>query len=372
MRKLKRMMWVIISIVAVLVIAVLIFVNQASFGSIPKGERKQRVENSPNYRDGKFQNINDTPQLTSDKGFVGAMWDFIFGDYPRTKPIDEMPYLKTDLLNLDRNKDILVWFGHSSYFIQIDGRRILVDPVLTGAASPVSFVNKPFKGADTYKPEDIPDIDYLVITHDHWDHLDYKTVMEIKPRTRKVVCGLGVGEHFEYWGFDRENIIELDWNEESPLDTDFYIYCLPARHFSGRGLSPNQSLWASFLLQTPTQKVYMGGDSGYDTHYKAIGERFDDIDLAILENGQYGEGWKYIHMMPEETLQASKDLKTSKLLSLHHAKYVLANHPWDDPLKRITEANKSGEMDIITPIIGEVVFLKDSTQVFTRWWENIE
>ena len=361
-----------LSILGILVIATIVVLNQANFGRTPTGERKERVNNSPNYRDGKFQNLSETPQLTGDKSYPALMYDFLFKDYKRVIPVGEIPSVKTDLLNLDRTKDILVWFGHSSYLVQIDGKRILVDPVLEGAASPVSFFNKPFKGSDAYKTKDIPDIDYLFISHDHWDHLDYKSVMDLKDRVGKIICGLGVGEHFEKWGFDKDKIIEIDWNEDASLGNGFRTYCLPVRHFSGRGLSSNQSLWASFLLQTPTMKIYLGGDSGYDTHFSRIGERFGEIDLAILENGQYGSGWKYIHMMPYQTVQAAKDLNAKTLLPVHSSKFKLANHPWDEPLIQVTEAAEKEGQRTLTPMIGEVVSLKDSTQVFSKWWVGIE
>jgi len=359
-------------IIGILAVTAFIFIRQSSFGRIPTGERLEKVKNSSNYREGKFQNLSDTPQLTGDKGYVGAMISFLFGKKERVTPNGELPHIKTDLLNLGRDKDILVWFGHSSYFIQIDGKRILVDPVLSGAASPVSFVNKPFKGTDVYKASDIPEIDYLFISHDHWDHLDYKTVMELKERIGKVICGLGVADHFERWGFDKNNIIEMDWNNDTRLDEGFLVYCLPARHFSGRGLSPNQSLWASFLLETPSMKIYIGGDSGYDSFYTQIGERFGEIDLAILENGQYDKGWKYIHMMPEETVQASKDLRAKSLLPVHNSKFALSVHAWDAPLKGVTTAAEKENQRILTPMIGEVVNVKDSTQVFSKWWEGLE
>ncbi len=361
-----------LSIIAILAITIIVFVNQASFGRTPSGERKERVLNSPNYRDGKFQNQSPTKQITSDKGYLSLMFDFLFGKRERVTPVSKIPVVKTDLQNIDRDKDILVWFGHSSYFMQVDGKRILVDPVFSKAASPVSFVNKAFDGTDIYKPEDMPDIDYLVISHDHWDHLDYNTVMKLKDRIAKVICGLGVAEHFERWGFDKSKIVELDWNEDSSLDTGFSVYCLPARHFSGRGLSPNQSLWVSYLLRTPSMNIYIGGDSGYDTHFAKIGEQFADIDFAILENGQYDKDWKYIHMMPEEVVQAAKDLNAKNLLPVHSSKFALGNHAWDDPLKRVTAAAKGENVRLMTPMIGEVVNLKDSTQVFKEWWVGLE
>ena len=135
-----------------------------------------------------------------------------------------------------RDRELMVWFGHSSYLLQLSGKRILVDPVFC-IASPVSFINKPFKGTNIYTPEDMPDIDYLVITHDHWDHLDYRTVTRLRNRIRKIICPLGVGEHFEYWGFDKENMVELDWKETALLDEGFIIHALPARHFSAASMT---------------------------------------------------------------------------------------------------------------------------------------
>lgn len=371
-KTIKRTMIITLSTLTILLLVSLLFFNQAKFGRVPSGERKERIKRSFNYKEGKFQNRSHTPQLTGEKGLVGQLNDFLFGKYERVRPLHEIPSVKTDLLNLDRNKDVLVWFGHSSYFIQIDGKRILVDPVFSNFAGPISSMNKAYAGTNVYSPDDIPDIDYLLISHDHWDHLDYETVQRLKNRTSHIICGLGVGEHFEYWGFDKEKIIELDWQENSQLGEDFVVYCLPARHFSGRGVFQTQSLWASFLLQTPSLKIYMGGDSGYDTHFAEIGEQFGEIDLAILENGQYDAGWKYIHMMPHETVKAAKDLHAKRLLPVHSVKFSLANHPWDEPLTQVAAMARERSQHIVTPRIGEPVNLKDSTQAFSEWWREVD
>ena len=352
-------MWfgILIAVIAVICISVFAFINQPSFGRLPQGERLERIKRSPHYRDGQFSNLHQTPVMASDKGRFGAMLSFLFRKPEGLRPENAVPTIKTDLHKLERDKDVLIWFGHSSYFIQIDGKRILVDPVFC-MASPVSFVNKPFKGTDIYKPEDMPDIDYLVISHDHWDHLDYNTVKKLKDRIGAVICPLGVGEHFEYWGFDKERLIELDWNEDANLAPGFMIHCLPARHFSGRRLTANQSLWASFLLEAPSQKIYIGGDGGYDTHYAEIGNRFPGIDLAILENGQYNEEWSLIHLMPQYMAQTARDLKAKRVLTVHHSKYALAKHRWDEPLKNAEEMKNKDSLNVLIPEIGEVVALE--------------
>lgn len=351
------MMWCIL-IILILGITVFAFVNQRSFGRNPQGERLDRIKHSPHYYDGEFHNRHEISVMTSDENRFKGFMKFLFGKRSKKlRPDTPLTVIKTDLKNIDVDKNMIIWFGHSSYLMQISGKRILVDPVFH-IASPVSFINKPFKGTNIYQPEDMPEIDYLVITHDHWDHLDYKTVMELKGRIDKVICPLGVGEHFEYWGFKKECIIELDWEEHVNLEKDFTFYCLPTRHFSGRGLTPNPTLWASFLLETPCLNVYIGGDGGYDTHYTDIGTRFPNIDFAILENGQYNEDWKYIHLMPQYMAQAAKDLKAKKIMTVHHSKYALARHAWDEPLKNEQDMIQKDSLNLIIPQIGEIVVLE--------------
>ncbi len=342
--------------IVVLVVIGIIFINQPSFGRLPRGERLERIEQSPHYRNGEFRNLTPTELMTSDKGRFRALWDFVFADKSGLFPETPVPAVRTDLKRIPSSENCMVWFGHSSYLLQLDGKRILVDPVFHQAA-PVSFVNRPFKGTDIYKPEDMPDIDYLIITHDHWDHLDYRTVTELKGRIKTVVCPLGVGEHFEYWGFDPHSLVELDWQEDALLDSAFTVHCLPARHFSGRGLTSNKTLWASFLLETPSLKVYIGGDGGYDTHFAEIGKRYPGIDLAILENGQYNDDWRYIHLMPVYLGRAAGDLKAKHLVTVHHSKYALSRHSWNEPLKNELRAAKEDSLNLIVHVIGEEVSL---------------
>lgn len=370
-KRIKKTMWIIFILIAFLTVFTIIFMNTAPFGRLPSGERLEKVKSSPNYRNGKFQNLSETPQISSDKSYIKMLWEFQFKKDKRVKPKDAIPHVKTDLHNLDRSEDVMIWFGHSSLFIQIDGKRFLVDPVLDKPAAPVFFYNKPFKGADNYTIEDIPEIDYLVITHDHYDHLDYKIAKSLQNKLQKVICPLGVGEHFEYWGFEKDKIIEMDWNDKTALEEGFGVICLPARHFSGRSIKPMRSLWASYLVQTPTFKFYLGGDSGYDAFYGEIGEKFGPIDLAALDNGQYDDNWKYIHMHPEQTAQAAQDLKAKRFLSIHSSKYVLGAHAWDDPLIRVSKALEGTEVQMITPKIGEKTELKNPDQKFEKWWIGI-
>jgi L-ascorbate metabolism protein UlaG (beta-lactamase superfamily) len=280
--------------------------------------------------------------------------------------------VRRDLLHLSSAENVLVWFGHSSYFLQLDGKRILVDPVLSGRASPVSFTTKAFDGTDPYTVADIPDIDFLFITHDHWDHLDFDTVAKIRPRVKRAICPLGVGAHLERWGYAAAVIDEGDWGDSYVLGDGFEAHVLPARHFSGRGIRRNSTLWASYALQTQSgYKVYLGGDSGYGPHFTEIGKQFNGFDLAILENGQYDKAWKYIHMMPEQTLQAAHDLQASLVFPVHNSKFCISNHDWDAPLRTITSIAAEMRPELITPVIGSVVPLVSPFGDSSEWWRNV-
>ncbi len=356
--------------VGIVVGGVMIFLNTERFGKHPSGERLLRIEQSPNYVNGGFKNINTTPTLTEGVSYGKVLYEFIFSSKPK-EPSEKLPSIKTDLKALNADENVLIWMGHSSYFIQLDRKKILVDPVFSGNASPFSFTTKAYKGSDIYTTDDIPEIDYLFLTHDHWDHIDYKTLKQLKSKIKKVITGLGNGAHLEHWGFDPQKIIEGDWYKTIILDDGFVTHITPTRHFSGRGLTRNKTLWASFVLKTPSSNIYIGGDSGYDSHFKDIGNKYGPFDLAVLENGQYDVKWKYIHMLPGEQFNAGNDLKTKAIFPVHSGKFTLANHNWDEPLTEITNRVHNSEIRVITPMIGEQVNLKNSLQQFNSWWKSI-
>lgn len=365
-------MIILLTVLALCVVAFFFYMRQAKFGMAAVGKRLELMKKSSNYKDGKFQNVHFTPMLTEGYSMSKVTYDFIVTRFPRQRPKDTIPSIKTDLLKLPIDSNVVVWFGHSSYFIQIDGKRFLVDPVFSGNASPIPNSNKSFPGTDIYTPADMPEIDYLLMTHDHYDHLDYETIVALKNKIKTVICGLGVGAHFESWGFNPNTIIEKDWSESIRFDNGISIHTASARHFSGRGVTRNNTLWLSFILQTPTLKIYVGGDSGYDTHFADIGKKFGGFDLAILDNGQYNLAWQAIHMLPEEVLKAAQDLKAKRVLPGHSSKFALAQHPWDEPLRRITELNKAFHIPLVTPMIGEQVNLRDENQLFKQWWVGLE
>ncbi len=356
-------------ILIVLFSAVFAFLYQTRFGKNPEGTRLERIRQSGNYVDGKFMNQLETPLFTSDDSVIAVLLKGLVTSKERLVPKGMVPSVKTDLHTLEEKKDIVVWLGHSSYYVQLAGKRILIDPVLSSYASPFFLFNRAFAGTTFYRPSDIPDIDYLLITHDHWDHLDYDTVRALKWRVKKVITGLGVGSHLEYWGYPASTIQEADWNTELKQADGLDIHVLPARHFSGRSLTRDKTLWVSFVLEAGGKRLFFSGDSGYGPHFAEIGKRFGSFDLAVLEDGQYDKRWALIHMMPEETAQAAVDLGAKAVLPAHSGKFAMANHAWDEPFVRLAEASHGKAYRLLTPEIGEPVDLNERGQVFSHWWE---
>lgn len=359
--------------VLILVLGLIAFgiLQHPIFGGKPSGDRLTRIESSKHFDGKEFKNLNYTPQLTNGTTYFSLIYDMLFAKAPvNLAPSDTIPSVKSDLNILPDYS--LVWFGHSSYIIKADGITFLVDPVLSGSASPFSTAIKSFKGTDIYSVEDIPSVDYLVISHDHYDHLDYKTIKKLKGKVKNVICGLGVGAHFELWGYSPEIITELDWYETVRLNDAITITSTPARHFSGRALVRNNTLWTSYVLKIADFKLFIGGDSGYDEHFKWIGENYGPFDLAILENGQYNKSWQYIHTLPEQLMHVKHDLGAKAILAVHSSKFALARHPWKEPLTLATKfAEEKGDR-ILTPKIGEILLLKDTTQKFEKWWQEVK
>lgn len=375
MKKLfKILKWTLITLASLVIligIVAFFYMKQAKFGASPSGERLARIQKSPNYKNGKFQNISETPTFAEGYSITSEVLKMMFKKYPRLSPTGIIPSVKTDLLHLSADTNVLVWFGHSSCFIKVGGKTLLLDPVFSGNASPVSGSLKSFPGTDVYKVSDLPDIDYILISHDHYDHLDYETILALKDKTKHVVCGLGVGAHFEAWGYPAEKILEKDWHESVTLDPELTIFTEPARHVSGRGLIQDNTLWISFVIKSKDKTIFYSGDGGYDKHFAMIGKKYGPLDLAIIENGQYDSAWRYIHCLPPQVVQAAKDLNAKRLLPVHNSKFLLGRHPWDEPLKRTSELSEKAGIPLVTPMIGQLVNLNDEKQHFSKWWQAV-
>lgn len=337
-------------------------------GQFPNKERQAYFSELANYENGKFQNVIPTNPLLEGESMTKALIGMLNPDkdvFPR----QPLPFVRTNLKTLAPHDDILVWFGHSSYFLQSKGLKILVDPVFSGNASPMPGSVKAFAGTNEYNAADMPEIDILFISHDHWDHLDYETVQQLQPKVKKLICGLGVAQHFEYWGWSKEKLVEKNWHESVWLNNDTVVTLTPARHFSGRLLKRNISLWTSFVLHSRGFKIFLGGDSGYGPHLKEIGEQHGPFDLAILECGQYNPKWPYIHTLPHQWIQVVKDLGAQTFLPVHHSKFKLALHAWYEPLQKATAFAAEENIPVITPRIGEMVYLDNLDKKWEKWWE---
>ena len=329
---------------------------------------------------GRFKNIETTTELFSvEKGdkeqrsTARIMYElFLNPDKPQNVPV------VSGSLKTAPHNDFVLWYGHSSYLLHLGDKNILVDPLIYNeAASPVPLINTPFTGTGVFTLDDIPQhIDLLIISHDHYDHLGKKSLKKIaKNKTvRHIITPLSVGKYLKHYGFSENIITQVDWGDQVKIDEQLSIDTHTARHFSGRGMfNKNKTLWASFVLHYQDKKIFIGGDSGYGKHFKQIGEQYDKIDWAFLENGQYDAGWREIHSFPQQTVQAALDLKAVRLFPVHNSKYKIAYHAWDTPLKdlwAVWQKNPTA-VRLITPKIGEIVPL-DGEYQSQAWWEKVQ
>jgi len=341
-------------------------------GQLPEGERLQVVQASPHYRDGVFQNEVASPPRPGGLKFIWAVFRGRFEPIDRPAPPAPIPSVKTDLAALPLDEDTVIWLGHSSYYVQIGGKRLLIDPVFSNYAAPLPWMVRAFDGTSLYSVQDMPEIDVILITHDHYDHLDYASMKSLEPKTKLVITGLGNGAHLEHWGYSPAKIREADWLTSLEVAPGLQVHALPAQHYSGRFMKRNQSLWVSYAVQSPQRQLYFSGDTGFGPHFESIAKRFGSFDLVALDSGQYNEKWADIHMTPEEASRAAELLGARTLLTAHAGRFTLARHAWDEPFKRAVAASKGKGYRLLTPLIGEPVYLGDGDQQFRHWWTEVK
>lgn len=357
-------------ILLLLLVAGFLFLQLKSFGKAPDGARLERIKKSSHYVNGSFVNLTNTPVSGENSNYFTLLKKFIFNDV-KTSPSHKVPSVKTDLNKKPGPEPTITYFGHSAYMVQIDGKNLLMDPVLSERVSPVQwFGSKNYDGTHVFEFGDLPAIDFVILSHDHYDHMDYETLKQFAGKSTRFVVPLGVGSHLEYWGIDSKNITELDWWENTHvLGDSLSLTATPARHFSGRLFTRGNTLWASYVLKSAHYNLFLGGDSGYETHFKEIGQKFGPFDLAILECGQYNEDWPYIHMMPEQTAQAGVDLGAKVVWPVHWGKFTLALHEWNESPKRITKKASELGLKLTTPMIGEQIIV-NKIYPDRQWWKE--
>lgn len=371
----RMILWVFLGIVLSLGLPLLLYFRFAPIvGSNPTGERLERIQASSNYRDGKFHNVVETNMDMPVGSMLKVMWEFMKGAEGR-EPKDTIPTVLFDRAAWEAVPDTSIataWFGHSTVLIKMDGVTFLCDPVFGERASTFSFMGpKRFNYQQHMTVDMLPKVDVVLLSHDHYDHLDYVTVLALKEKVQRWVMPLGTGAHLEHWGVPGGRITEHDWWEGVEVE-GVQLTLAPSRHFTGRGMTNRFStLWGSWVIEGRTKKVYFGADSGYSPTFKEVGERFGSFDLALLECGAYNERWAEIHMMPEETAQAALDVKAKVLMPLHWGKFSLAMHGWKEPVERLLAEAEKLDVPVLTPRIGRIVNGPDLA-LSERWWDEVE
>ena len=289
---------------------------------------------------------------------------------PERMPKQAIPLKMTEVGPADGITASAVWFGHSTVLLELQGKRLLLDPMFANSPSPFAIIGgKRFSRRLPVEPEKLLPVDVVVISHDHYDHLDYQSIQRIKEKTGYFCVPFGVGSRLEKWGVDKKKIIELKWWQETIVD-GLRIACTPSVHFSGRGLfDRNKTLWCSWVIMAETAKVFFSGDGGYGTHFADIGKKYGPFDLTLMECGQYDPRWSAIHMLPEESVQAHLDVQGNLMLPIHWAAFSLAFHKWTDPIERAVKSAKEKNIKLTTPQIGERVIIGIAGYPQSVWWK---
>ncbi|MGE1126685.1 MBL fold metallo-hydrolase [Bacillus wiedmannii] len=317
----------------------------------------------------KYINQIHTDVSFKPKDIIGLMTDY-FKMKSKLRPVKNLPIVLSDKNN--ESLESVTWFGHSASLLKIEGKTLLLDPMFGDASSPFPLFNsKRYSGVFSLEREDLQEIDAIIISHNHYDHLNYKSIMLLKDRAKHFYVPTGVAQYLIKWGVSPSKISEHNWWDEIAFD-NIKLVCAPARHFSGRSMTDRDcSLWCSWLILGQETKVFFSGDSGYAPHFKEIGDKYGPFDLTLMECGQYDPRWSAIHMLPEETVQAHIDVKGELLLPIHWGAFTLALHEWSDPIERVKkEANRLG-VHITTPQIGETITLKSTDYPSSDWWREI-
>jgi len=338
------------------------------------GKTKKSIKKlSPNFVNGVFVNQIATPMGLSISDILPLMRNLLRPDR-RRKPSRPLVPVRLDTSRaLTTSPPRITWFGHSTFLLQIHAKNILLDPMLSRSPSPFQAIGpQRFSDQLPAEIEDLPPIDAVVISHDHYDHLDYASIKKLSSKTTMFFVPLGLAAHLVRWGVKPAQIAELDWWDTRTF-AGVAFTCTPSRHFSGRTLTDRfATLWCSWVIHSGTTKIFFSGDTGYGPHFKEIGATYGPFDLTLLECGQYDPQWSTIHMMPEQTVQAHKELGGKRMIPMHWGAFVLAYHSWTEPIERVLQAAKKANAVVITPKIGETVLFTTKHYPTTPWWKEPE
>jgi L-ascorbate metabolism protein UlaG (beta-lactamase superfamily) len=342
----------------------------AALGATP-AEIQAVAQRSPNYQDGVFVNIDPASGISLDREEQRQIiWDLI-GSRDTARPPGPIPRATSASAEAAAARLAVSWYGHSTAMIEIDGYRVLADPVWSRRCSPSQTVGPQRMHEVPVPLEALPAVDAVLISHDHYDHLDVGTIIGLA-RTQRApfVVPLGVGAHLRKWGILAGRIVELDWNETHQIG-ELTLVCTPARHFSGRRFSRNTTLWASWVIAGQRHRAFFGGDTGYTKSFAEIGMDHGPFDLTLLPIGAYHPAWPDIHMNPEEAVRAHLDVAEADsglLVPIHWATFRLAPHPWAEPVERLLRAADPAGVRVVVPRPGQRVD-PDTAPTFDPWWQ---
>lgn len=374
----KLLKYLLIPLAALCLSLFIVLLTAPQFGAIPKGAYLDIVKNSPHYSQEREIFVNRRPDILDTMNVGARFWadplgretpNFLFNNN-QTKPEGALPQMPNpNLAAFADSQEVVkfIWLGHSTILLSIDGKTILIDPIFSDHAAPFPIAAKRFQ-APVIRLEDLPEIDHIIISHDHYDHLDMATIKHFRNRDVSFLAPLGVGAHLRHWGVADGRITELDWWQEASIGT-LRFAATPSQHFSGRIgiMHNNKTLWASWVIEGQAGSVFYSGDSGYDTHYRAIGERYGPFDVIFMENGQYNEAWQAVHNLPKEAITGFQEVGGTYLVPVHWGMFDLSVHNWYDPPNEITRLAIANDIKLITPRLGEVISL-DNVTLYDQWW----
>ena len=341
------------------------------FGGKITADLIQQYEQSVNWQNGVFQNLETTTMDMPLSKMPSMLYKQFFNAKGRTpkKPLPVVPFDKA-AFEATSEKTKLIWYGHSVVLMRMNGKTILIDPMLGDDTTPIApFASKRFSKNTLSLIDDFPTIDLIVLTHDHYDHLDYDSIQKLKSKTKQFFVALGVKRHLVRWGVAAELITEFDWWEQAVFN-GISITFTPTRHFSGRGLGDRfRGLWGGWAFKTATENIWFSGDGGYGQHFKEIGKRLGAFDFAFMECGQYNDDWHNIHLFPEESVQAAIDAKAQKVMPVHWAGFALSyQHTWTEPAEEFVAACLHKNLSFGTPKIGALFTVESITN--EKWWKE--
>lgn len=337
-------------------------------GAKATGARLRRMEQSPQYADGKFRNTVPAAQLAL--GSMPRVFAAAFVGREARHPHAPIPVVTPEPAADDPQGLYVTWYGHSTALIEIEGRRVLVDPVWSDRCSP-SKVSGPKR---LHEPpvalRDLPPLDAVLISHDHYDHLDMDSIQNLADlQAVPFLVPLGVGAHLERWGVPPTRIVEMDWNDRTSIAGIEFV-ATPARHFSGRGFTRDETLWASWVIAGSRRKVFYSGDTGYFPGFAGIGAEHGPFDVTLVQIGAYGDAWPDIHMVPEDGVATHVDVQGGLMVPVHWATFNLALHDWAEPADRVWREAKARDVRLAVPRPGERVDV-DNPPPVDGWWQAI-